>query len=98
MTPSSFVTDAFTAFNKLLPARHQPNKSLKNFKYRFEALITHFIAHDASFIPVLLLALMLLFQANIEDNHKVSILAASMHKVSPNEADASAVDMMSKVE
>lgn len=49
-----------------------------NYETRFKAQIFNFNFHNASSIPNALVALMLLENSNVDDNQRVSILAAAV--------------------
>lgn len=85
-------------FKQLLSSRRQAKASIKTFESRFEAQLTRFKAHGSGSIPDSLLALMRLSHDDIEDSQRLSILAASVHDVSLDNTDASAADIMSKVQ
>lgn len=96
--PLQFVSDVYLDFNTLLAKRHGQNENMCNFETRFEAQVSRFNAHNACSIPDALLALMLLGNSNIDDNQRVSILAAAVSNVSPDESDeATVADMLGSV-
>lgn len=96
--PLSFVTELYTDFNSLLSTRRNQNESVKNFETRFEAQLSRFKSHGAGSIPDSLIALMLLSNAEIEDNQRVSILAASVNSLDSSITQTESVEnMLSKV-
>lgn len=58
---------------------------MRNFETSFEAQISRFNAHNAGSIPDALVLLMLLANTNIDDNQRVSIIAASDSNVKTTE-------------
>lgn len=77
--PLSVVSTVYSDFANLVSARRSDNESYKAFESRFEAAVSRFRSHgDQITIPEPLLALMLLNGARVDDNQRVSILAASV--------------------
>ena len=71
---------------------------MRNFETRFEAQLSRFNSHKAGSIPDALVALMLLGNSNIDDNQRVSILAAAVSNVTPTEVtELSVTDILSAV-
>ena len=76
--PLSALTDGFMKFQSVLNTRRGPNETFRNFESRFDAAVSRF--HTSSTEDKLspsLIAFLLLANANVEDNHRISILAAA---------------------
>ena len=74
----SVVSEAFKAFNQLWNTRCGSAESMKNFESRFSAQVAKFnsIATTTK-LPEYTTALMLLSNSSIDDNQRVSVLAAT---------------------
>lgn len=74
----SVVSEAFRAFNALLNTRRGDTENMKNFQSRFSAQVAKFNAiSNTTKPPECSTALMLLSNSAIDDNQRVSVLAAT---------------------
>lgn len=77
------LSDVYYDFNKLISARRRGNEEFKNYEARFGTLLSKFNAHGSSLqLPESITALMLISTYVINDNHRVSILAAASEDIS----------------
>lgn len=77
--PFSVVSTVYSDFAALVSSRRADNETYKAFEALFYAAVSRFRSHgDDITIPEPLLALMLLHSARMNDNQRVSILAASV--------------------
>lgn len=90
--PLSVVSSVYTGFYAFLSAHGADNETRKACESRFEALVSRFTAHcDEIFVPEPLLAVMLLNGARVDNNHRVSILAAFVTSMPEQTSSVSAM-------
>lgn len=77
--PLSVVYTVYADYATLVSARRSDNETYKAFEARFDAAVSRFRSHG-EYITILepLLALMILNVASMNENQRVSILAASV--------------------
>lgn len=95
--PLQFVSEVHLDFNMSPSTRRHQKENMRNFERRFEAQLSRFNSHNAGKIPDAVVALMLLGNSNIDDNQRVSILAAVVSNVSVDPKKETSVDMLSAV-
>jgi len=75
------VSEVFQDFISLLNFKRKGAESFKEFEQQFEALSAKFNSHsDETKLPEALLAFMMMANANLDSNQKISVLAASTPK------------------
>ena len=74
---SSVVNTVYTDFMQLLATKRGITETCRNYESRFAASIAKLKSHASSALPESLTAFMLLANSNIEDNQRISILAAA---------------------
>ena len=74
----SVVSEAIRSFNKLLNTRRNSHENMKNFESRFSAQSAKFNSlSQTTKLPECIIALMLLSNSAIDDNQRVSVMAAA---------------------
>lgn len=96
--PLSFVTDVYSDFYSLLSTRLISNKKVRNYESRFETQLSCSNTHHVISMQDPLLALVLLTNAAIKDNQRISILDVSLSSVMTIETThPDAVNLLEKV-
>lgn len=84
--PLSSLTDGFSKFQSLLNTRRGQSESFRNFESRFDAAVCKFNSSSTEDkLSPSLISFLLLANANVEDNHRISILAAASPHEDHNE-------------
>jgi len=82
--PLAVVSEVYQDFTTVLGTKRGNSESFKNFESRFDSQVSKFNAHATTTkLPDSLVAFMLLANANVENNQRISVLAAA----SPKESD-----------
>ena len=95
--PLSEVSECYDRFTKLLQTTRKSSESLKAFESRFNALVCRFndtSDTQAPLLPESLVSFMLLANSNIDNNQRISILAASAPRPT-DEEDNTVLDKIS---
>ena len=91
--PLTVLTDSFSKFQSLLNTRRGFTETFKTFESRFDAAVSRFNAASPSAkLSQSLISFLLLANAAVDDNHRVSILAAAVSKPSTASEPGSASD------
>ena len=88
--PLTVLTYSFSKFQSLLNTRRGSIETFRNFESRFDAAVSSFNAASPSAkLSQSLVAFLLLANAAVDDNHRISILAAAVPKSSsPSESSS----------
>lgn len=98
--PLAVISEVYGDFTSLLMLKRGQTESFKNFATRFEAQFTKFNSHsDTTKLPDCLLAFMLLANSNLENNQRVSVLAASVPRAdeSSTKSEESTESFLNKI-
>ena len=75
--PLSIVSTAYSDFMQLLNTKRGHNESCRNFESRFAAAVAKLRSHASEALPESLTALIFLANSNIDNNQRISVLAAA---------------------